>query len=123
MRLAATAKTLSSEPGFLRNAAKLATKLWGLRIFDDDGVMNRSVADVGGEVLVVSQFTLYGDCRRGRRPGFSEARNPEEALPLFERFVALLRDEGVPVETGRFGADMKVELLNDGPVTFVVEAP
>lgn len=107
-----------------KQLAWMAKKLVGLRIFEDDeGKMNLDVRDVDGSILAVSQFTLYGDCRRGRRPGFSEARNPEEALPLFERFVALLRDEGVPVETGRFGADMKVELLNDGPVTFVVEAP
>lgn len=107
-----------------KQLAWMAQKLVGLRIFEDDaGKMNLDVRDVGGAVLAISQFTLYGDCSRGRRPGFSEARRPDEALLLFERFVTLLRDQGVPVETGRFGADMKVELLNDGPVTFVVEAP
>ena len=103
-------------------ADKLAAKLWGLRIFDDeDGVMNRSVADVGGEVLVVSQFTLYGDTRKGRRPSWIDAARPEQAEPLVERVVEALRDEGARVATGRFRAEMQVTLTNDGPVTLLVE--
>jgi len=103
-------------------ADKLAAKLWGLRIFDDeDGVMNRSVADVGGEVLVVSQFTLYGDTRKGRRPSWIDAARPEQAEPLVERGVEALRAEGARVATGRFRAEMQVTLTNDGPVTLLVE--
>jgi D-tyrosyl-tRNA(Tyr) deacylase len=83
--------------------------------------MNRDVASVGGEVLVVSQFTLYGDVSRGRRPSFVEAAPPEEAIPLYEAFVAALRDRGLRVATGEFGAMMQVELVNDGPVTLVIE--
>jgi D-tyrosyl-tRNA(Tyr) deacylase len=100
----------------------LASKLSGLRIFrDEDGRMNRSVADVGGSVLVVSQFTLYGDVRRGRRPSFGPAADPDEAEPLIERFVARIGDAGIPVAEGRFGAMMSVSLVNDGPVTLIVE--
>jgi len=84
--------------------------------------MNLSVQDVGGSVLVVSQFTLYGDCRKGRRPSFVAAAPPEIAVPLYEGFVAALRALGVPVQTGRFGAMMQVELVNDGPVTLIVES-
>lgn len=103
-------------------ARKVAEKLWCLRIFDDaDGVMNRSVADVGGQILVVSQFTLYGDTRKGRRPSWVAAAPPEQAEPLVEAVVAALRDLGAQVETGRFRADMAVELVNDGPVTLLVE--
>ena len=103
-------------------ARKIAEKLWHLRIFDDaDGVMNRSVADVGGQVLVVSQFTLYGDTRKGRRPSWVAAAAPEQAEPLVEAVVAALADLGAHVEAGRFRADMAVELVNDGPVTLVVE--
>jgi D-tyrosyl-tRNA(Tyr) deacylase len=103
-------------------ADKLAAKLWGLRIFDDeDGVMNRSVVDVGGEVLVVSQFTLYGDTRKGRRPSWIDAARPEQAEPLVERVVEALRAEGARVATGRFRAEMQVTLTNDGPVTLLVE--
>lgn len=103
-------------------ADKLADKIWNLRIFDDDdGVMNRSAADVGLEVLVVSQFTLYGDTRKGRRPGYSEAARPEVAEPLVERVVEQLRAAGASVATGRFRADMAVELVNDGPITLLVE--
>ena len=99
-------------------AAKLADKIWNLRIFDDDdGVMNRSAADVGGEVLVVSQFTLYGDTRKGRRPGYSDAARPEQAEPLVDAVIDELRRAGATVATGRFRADMAVELVNDGPVT------
>jgi D-aminoacyl-tRNA deacylase len=102
----------------------LAEKVANLRGFDDaDGKMNLSVQDVGGGVLVVSQFTLYGDCLKGRRPGFTAAAPPAVAEPLYEAFAAALRMLGVPVATGRFGADMQVELVNDGPVTFVIDAP
>ena len=103
-------------------AAKLAGKLAGLRVFDDDaGVMNRSVLDVGGAVLVVSQFTLYGDTARGRRPSWIAAARPEVAEPLVDAVVDALRGAGVPVGTGRFRADMQVSLVNDGPVTLLVE--
>jgi len=97
-------------------ADKLARKLWGLRIFDDE-----SVADIGGEVLVVSQFTLLGDTSRGRRPSWSAAAPPEEAEPLVDRVVAELRALGARVATGRFRAEMLVELANDGPVTVLLE--
>ena len=98
--------------------AWMADKVVGLRIFaDDDDKMNRSVADVGGEILVVSQFTLYGEAIKGRRPSFIDAARPETAIPLYERFTALLRERGIPVQTGEFGAAMQVELVNDGPVT------
>jgi D-tyrosyl-tRNA(Tyr) deacylase len=100
----------------------MADKVTGLRVFTDaEGKMNLSVEEVGGAVLVVSQFTLYGDARKGRRPSFVEAARPEVAIPLYERFVALLREAGRPVETGEFGAMMQVELVNDGPVTLVLE--
>ncbi len=103
-------------------ADKLADKLWGLRIFDDDvGVMNRSVADVGGALLVVSQFTLYGDTARGRRPSWIAAARPEVAEPLVERVVEQLRSFGAVVESGRFRTDMRVDLVNDGPVTLMLE--
>ncbi len=102
----------------------LATKLAGLRIFPDDaGRMNRSVRDVGGGALVVSQFTVYGDCRRGRRPSFIAAAPPELAEPLYERVCALLADEGVPVARGVFGAMMDVALCNHGPVTLIIDTP
>lgn len=96
----------------------LADKIAHLRVFEDEeGKMNRSLLDTAGSVLAVSQFTLYGDCRKGRRPSFAAAARPERAEPLFEYFVARMREQGVPVETGRFGARMEVELVNDGPVT------
>ena len=85
--------------------------------------MNHSVLDMGGELLVVSQFTLYGDTRKGRRPGFDQAGRPDMAEPLYERAVARLRDHGLQVATGRFGADMQVDLINDGPVTLIIEHP
>jgi D-tyrosyl-tRNA(Tyr) deacylase len=99
-------------------AAALARKIVGLRIFDDEtGKMNRSLADVGGSLLAVSQFTLYGDTRKGRRPGFTEAARPEMAEPLYRRFCELAAAEGVPVAQGIFQTVMQVELVNDGPVT------
>ncbi len=102
----------------------MADKILGLRLFgDDEGKMNRDLADVGGGVLVVSQFTLYGDARKGRRPSFIDAAAPEIAIPLYERFVAMLRAKAgtIPVATGEFGAMMEVELVNDGPVTLQLE--
>jgi D-tyrosyl-tRNA(Tyr) deacylase len=103
-------------------AARLASKLAHLRVLDDDaGVMNRSVLDTGGAVLVVSQFTLYGDTSRGRRPSWVAAARPEVAAPLVEAVVDALRQLGVSVETGRFQAEMAVSLVNDGPVTVLVE--
>jgi D-tyrosyl-tRNA(Tyr) deacylase len=103
-------------------ARKLAEKVWHLRVFDDaDGVMNVSLADAGGAALVVSQFTLYGDTRRGRRPSWVAAARPEEAEPLVDELVSALRELGATVATGRFGADMQVELTNDGPVTLLLE--
>ena len=102
--------------------AWMADRITGLRIFpDDEGKMNRSVQDVDGGLLVVSQFTLYGDTRKGRRPSFIEAARPEVAIPLYERFLQMLRDTGRPVQTGEFGAMMDVELVNDGPVTLILE--
>jgi len=100
----------------------MAEKVVGLRIFpDDDDKMNRSVVDAGGAILVVSQFTLYGDAVKGRRPSFIDAARPEIAVPLYERFVALLRERLGSVETGSFGESMQVELVNDGPVTLWLE--
>jgi D-tyrosyl-tRNA(Tyr) deacylase len=104
------------------SATKLADKIWGLRVFDDDaGVMNVSAADLGAEILVVSQFTLYGDTRKGRRPSWMAAAPPEQAEPLVDAVVAELRRLGATVATGRFRADMAVELVNDGPVTLLLE--
>ena len=103
-------------------AVKLAAKLWHLRIFaDENGHMNRSVADTSGEVLVVSQFTLYGDTRKGRRPSFIAAAAPDAAARLIEELVAELRRLGATVATGSFGANMAVELTNEGPVTLMLE--
>lgn len=100
----------------------MADKIAGLRLFSDaDGKMNLGLADVGGAVLVVSQFTLYGDAAKGRRPSFIDAARPEAAVPLYERFIGLLRERGLTVETGEFGAMMEVELVNDGPVTLWLE--
>lgn len=102
----------------------LAQKLATLRIFpDEEGRMNRSLTETGGSLLVVPQFTLYGDAREGRRPGFSEAARPEVAEPLFERVCTLLAETGVPVERGVFRAHMQVSLVNDGPVTLMIETP
>ena len=107
-----------------KDAAYLAEKIANLRIFEDDnGKMNRSVLDIGGEALVISQFTLYGDCRKGRRPGFADAAEPGFADQLYQKFTELLKQQGVTkVANGVFGADMKVKLENDGPVTFIVES-
>ena len=100
----------------------MAEKVAGLRLFSDaEDKMNLSLADVGGAVLVVSQFTLYGDGAKGRRPSFIDAARPEVAIPLYERFIALLRERGLTVATGEFGAMMQVELINDGPVTLWLE--
>ena len=103
-------------------AAFLAEKIAGLRIFEDaEGKMNRSLLDTGGGAIVVSQFTLYGDSRKGRRPSFTEAALPDAARPLVERFAQLLREQGVPTQQGEFGAHMLVEIHNDGPVTIWLE--
>ncbi len=104
------------------DADALASKIRRLRIFPDDtGKFDRSLPDVGGAALVVSQFTLFADTRKGNRPSFSAAARPEQASPLYERFCDALRDGGVPVETGTFGAHMTVDLVNDGPVTIVLD--
>lgn len=104
-------------------AATLASHLWHLRMFDDaDGRMNLALGDIGGEILIVSQFTLYGSTARGRRPSWVDAARPEVAEPLIEELISRLRDLGAPVATGRFRADMAVELVNDGPVTLMLEA-
>lgn len=106
-----------------KDAAYLAEKIAGLRIFEDTaGKMNLSVADIQGAVLVVSQFTLLGDCRKGRRPGFSNAAAPELAEPLCDHLVVLLKEQGVSVLTGVFRADMAVDLVNDGPVTLLIDS-
>lgn len=100
----------------------VAAKIAGLRVFDDDaGKMNRSLADVDGQLLVVSQFTLYGDARKGRRPSFTDAATPELAEPLIDYFVETLRDAGFTVATGVFGAHMDVEIHNEGPITMLIE--
>jgi D-aminoacyl-tRNA deacylase len=105
------------------DAAWLAAKVAGLRVFDDDqGVMNRSLTETGGGVLVVSQFTLYGDARKGRRPSYIAAAPPERAAPLVEAVAKALAGAGVPVATGRFGADMRVESSGDGPVTILLDS-
>jgi D-tyrosyl-tRNA(Tyr) deacylase len=105
-----------------KEARWLADKIVGLRIFNDDqGKMNLSLGDVGGEILVVSQFTLHGDCRKGRRPSFVHAAPPENAIPLYEAFIDAVKALGVRAATGRFGAMMQVELVNDGPVTLILD--
>lgn len=102
----------------------MVEKVCGLRIFEDEaGKMNRSVSDVAGAMLIVSQFTLYGDCRKGKRPSFTEAAPPALAEQLYQEFCREVAARGIPVATGRFRADMQVELVNDGPVTLIVESP
>ncbi len=106
-----------------QQARTLAEKITNLRIFEDDqGKMNLSLLEVGGEAIVVSQFTLYADTRKGRRPSFTDAALPDVARPLVDRFATLLRELGVPTQTGEFGAHMLVEIANDGPVTIWLEA-
>ena len=101
----------------------LSEKIVNLRIFEDlDGKMNRSLADIDGEMLIISQFTLYGECRKGRRPGFSTAAPPETAEPMYERFIQDVKDKQIRVATGIFGATMEVELVNDGPVTLLLDS-
>ena len=105
-----------------RECKYLAEKALGLRIFtDENDKMNLGLADVGGEVLVVSQFTLYGNCRKGRRPSFTDAAGPELGNALYEKFLAICEELGYPPQHGRFGADMKVESINDGPVTLILD--
>jgi D-tyrosyl-tRNA(Tyr) deacylase len=115
--LLGVAKTDNAE-----QARWLADKIVSLRIFnDDEGKMNRDVAEVGGGVLIVSQFTLYGDCSKGRRPSFIDAAPPETAIPLYEAFINDVKAHGIPTATGRFGAMMQVSLINDGPVTLILD--
>ena len=106
-----------------KDADYLANKIINLRIFEDpDGKMNRSLLETGGELLVVSQFTLLADCRKGRRPSFIEAAEPQKAADLYETFVDRVREKGVKLQTGRFRAMMEVALINDGPVTLIIES-
>jgi D-tyrosyl-tRNA(Tyr) deacylase len=101
----------------------LAEKVAGLRIFNDaNGKMNRDLAEIGGAMLIVSQFTLYGDCRKGKRPSFLDAAPPNTSSPLYENFINSVKALGIPVATGRFGADMQIGLVNDGPVTLIVDS-
>ncbi len=101
----------------------LTSKIPELRIFEDDsGKFNLSLKEIGGEILVVSQFTLYGDCRKGRRPSFTDAEEPGAAKHLYEQFISRLREQGIPVQTGEFQAKMEVHLINDGPVTLLLDS-
>jgi D-aminoacyl-tRNA deacylase len=112
--------THADEP---EQARWLAEKVASLRIFaDDEGKMNRDLAEAGGAMLIVSQFTLYGDARKGRRPSFVDAAGPDKAIPLYEAFINAVKALGIPTATGRFGAMMQVELINDGPVTLMVDS-
>lgn len=105
-----------------KNAETMAKKIAALRVFEDEnGKMNLSVREAGGEILLISQFTLYGDCSRGNRPSFTQAARPEQAEPLYELTASLLREKGLSVKTGVFGADMKIDQYNDGPVTILYE--
>ena len=102
---------------------KVVKKIVSLRVFsDEEGKMNRSLLDMGGKILSISQFTLYADCKKGNRPGFTRAARPEQAIPLYEYFNQAIASAGIPVETGVFGADMQIELRNDGPVTIVLDS-
>ncbi|ADO84556.1 D-aminoacyl-tRNA deacylase [Ilyobacter polytropus] len=102
----------------------LVNKISGLRIFSDgNGKMNKSIEDIEGEILLISQFTLYGDARKGRRPSFIEAAKPDIAVPLYNKFIDLVKEKNIKISVGEFGADMKVELLNDGPVTMIIDSP
>lgn len=106
-----------------KDVEALVNKITKLRVFEDEeGKMNLSIQDVGGEMLIISQFTLYADCRKGNRPSFINAAPPAVSKPLYEMFVEKIRNAGIPAQCGEFGADMKVELLNDGPVTIVLES-
>lgn len=106
-----------------KDASYMAEKITGLRIFEDrDEQMNRSVIEEGGKILAVSQFTLYGDCRKGKRPSFIQAAKPEDAEPLYQTFVRLCKERGIPVEEGVFRAEMLVTLANDGPVTILIDS-
>lgn len=107
----------------IEDAQFLAEKIANLRVFEDDaGKMNLSILDKGGEILSISQFTLYGDCRKGRRPNFMDAARPEHAVKIYEALNACLEDKGIKVATGMFGAMMDVQLINDGPVTLIVDS-
>ncbi|WML45510.1 D-aminoacyl-tRNA deacylase [Neobacillus sp. PS3-40] len=107
----------------VEDASYLADKIANLRIFEDENEkMNFSLVDVGGQILSISQFTLYGDCRKGRRPNFMDAARPEQASQIYENFNSILREKGIQVETGVFGAMMDVALINDGPVTLILES-
>ena len=106
----------------LSELEKCSKKVFGMRIFEDEnGKMNKSLSDVGGSILAISQFTLYADCKHGNRPGFSDAMEFDKASKYYDLFVNMLKDTGLHVETGIFGADMKIELLNDGPVTILLD--
>ncbi|WP_458121487.1 D-aminoacyl-tRNA deacylase [Paenibacillus sp. Z6-24] len=108
----------------IEDARYLAGKVAGIRIFEDEqGKMNLGLSDIGGQVLSVSQFTLYGDCRKGKRPSFIEAARPEQAIPVYEAFNQALKEQGLVVEQGIFGADMDVSLTNWGPVTLIIDSP
>ena len=106
-----------------KDAIWLANKIISLRVFEDEnGKMNRGIEEINGEILLISQFTLYGDCRKGKRPSFIEAARPEIAIPLYEEFKTIISNYNIKIETGVFGADMKVSLINDGPVTLIIDS-